>query len=290
MGEFSQAWLALRESADARARAADLPLLLRPHLARENPLMVLDLGCGTGSNLRLLAPSLGGAQQWQCLDADPELLAQVEIETRTWAGAAGCGWDEANRVLSRPGTDLSCGVETRRLDLARSLDGLPVADVGLVTASALLDLVSDEWLEGLVARYAAARTPMLMVLTYDGRAEFEPILSLDSYVIDSINVHQRRDKGFGPALGPAANARLAALATAYGYRVEVRTSDWTIGCSDRALQAALINGWCDAACEQTPLAAPEIRDWREARLGAVARGCSRIRVGHRDLLAIPGRS
>ncbi len=287
MGEFNQAWLALRESADAQARAGDLPLLLRPHLAREDPLMVLDLGCGTGSNLRLLAPSLGGAQRWQCLDADPELLARVEIETRTWAGAAGYAWDERNRVLSRPGTDLSCGIETRRLDLAQSLEDLPVAGVGLVTASALLDLVSEEWLVGLVARYAAARTPMLMVLTYDGRAVFEPPLSLDSHVIDLINVHQRRDKGFGPALGPTANARLAALASAYGYRVEVRTSDWTIGRSNRVLQTALIDGWCDAACEQTPAAAPEIRHWREARLAAVARGCSRIRVGHRDLLAIP---
>jgi SAM-dependent methyltransferase len=291
LGDFDADWLRLRAPADTRARAPDLPLLLRPHLPKERALRVLDLGCGTGSNLRVLAPSIGGSQHWLCLDADIDLLDRVAIETRTWAEATGCDWTLRDQTITRSEPHLSCIFETCRFDLAQSPADLPIEGVGLLTASALLDLVSEAWLDGLVALCARGRVPMLMVLTYDGRVSFEPELSLDRNVIDHVNRHQGGDKGFGPALGPSANARLAALAAAHGYWVEMRASDWKIGRSERAMQAALIRGWCRAACEQAPDSETAgIRHWQGVRLAAVERGCSRIRVGHRDLLAIPRRA
>jgi SAM-dependent methyltransferase len=287
MGEFSADWLRLRAPADARARAAALPLLLRQHRSSQEPLRVIDLGCGTGSNLRILAPILGGVQAWRCLDADQGLLDQIGPETEVWSAEAGCRWDASDRFITRSQPYFACSIETCRFDLAQSLGDLPMDGIGLMTASALLDLVSDDWLTALVARCAQACTPMLFVLTYEGRVHFEPEVRLDREVIEFVNAHQRRDKGFGPALGPAANARLATLAASHGYRVEVRTSDWRIARSERALQAALIRGWCEAACEQAPSRAGALRHWQAMRLAAVDQGISRIRVGHGDLLAIP---
>jgi SAM-dependent methyltransferase len=287
MGEFSADWLRLRTPADIRARAADLPRVLRAHLPKHASLKVLDLGCGTGSNLRALAPSLGGSQEWLCLDADQNLLDLVEAEIGTWAVQAGYVWDSRDRSLTGVDGDLKCAIETCRFNLAQSLVDLPLEDIGLLTASALLDLVSDDWLSELTARCAQTGVPMLFALTYDGRVSFDPELSFDPEVIEFVNTHQRRDKGFGPALGPAANGRLATLAASHGYWVEMRPSDWRIGTSERALQTALIEGWCEAACEQTPEAIEAIRHWRKARLEIVSRGVSEIQVGHRDLLALP---
>ena len=168
---------------------------------------------------------------------------------------------------------------------------LPIEGIGLVTASALLDLVSETWLAGLVAQCAKVRAPILMALTYDGRVAFEPALSGDREVIEAVNRHQGRDKGFGPALGPGANARLAILAAAQGYWVEVRTSDWRIRRSERELQSALIRGWSRAAREEAAASdQAAIAHWEAVRLATVERGCSRISVGHRDLLAIPART
>jgi SAM-dependent methyltransferase len=288
VGDFEADWLALRVPADTRARAADLPLLLRNHLPSRASLGILDLGCGTGANLRALAPRLGGAQHWLCLDADTSLLDRLASETGLWAEASGFDWDLRRRRIRRSEPDLSCVLETRRFDLSQSLADLPLDGVGLVTASALLDLVSEDWLGDLVGRCFGIRAPILIALTYDGRVVFEPALSLDGRVIDHVNRHQRRDKGFGPALGPAASARLAALATAQGYWVEVRTSDWRVSRREPALQAALIRGWSRAAREQAPASeTAAILHWEGVRLAALERGCSRIRVGHRDLLAIP---
>lgn len=287
MGEFNADWLRLRAGADIRARARDLPFLLRPRLAHHSPLRVLDLGCGTGANLRALAPDLGDTQEWLCLDADPRLLDRVEPEIGTWSGEAGYAWDADDRTLAGSDPEFRCVVQTRRFDLAPSLGELPLDGVGLLTASALLDLVSDDWLCALVARCAVTGVPMLFALTYDGRIEFEPELSVDRDVLVAVNAHQLRDKGFGPALGPAANRRLATLAAARGYWVEIRLSDWCIGRSERALQAALIQGWCEAACEQAPERADAFRHWQQVRMAVVDKGFSRIQVGHRDLLAIP---
>ena len=92
----STEWLALREPADAAARARDLV----EHLGRTPPAtgrwVIHDLGCGTGAMGRWLAPLLPGPQHWVMHDRDADLLevaaadppgpaadgAAVTVETR----------------------------------------------------------------------------------------------------------------------------------------------------------------------------------------------------------------
>jgi len=71
----SRRWLALREPADAAARAPDLVENLRPHQPDTGPRVIHDLGCGTGAMGRWLAPLLPGPQHWVVHDRDAELLA-----------------------------------------------------------------------------------------------------------------------------------------------------------------------------------------------------------------------
>ncbi len=56
MSGFSADWLALRAGADARARDTGLAERLKSHFAGRSALRVLDLGTGTGANLRATAP------------------------------------------------------------------------------------------------------------------------------------------------------------------------------------------------------------------------------------------
>lgn len=287
MGDFAAAWLSLREPVDVRARARALVDRLRQALPRADGIHILDLGCGTGSNLRVLAPQLGGTQHWLCVDADPALLAVLPDATARWARGVGLGWEPDARRISRVAPPLSVTLEPRALDLAQALDQLPCERLGLISASALIDLVSADWLAALVALAAEHHLPMLVALSYDGRVKLEPRLDLDAEVIGWVNAHHGRDKGFGPALGPAATETLAALARSHGYQVETCPSDWLIGPSEPELQRALIHGWCDAASEQAPDRSAMIVSWRERRLDAVTRGASRLRVGHLDLLALP---
>ncbi|MEX2047657.1 MAG: class I SAM-dependent methyltransferase [Chloroflexota bacterium] len=272
---FDPDWLALREPADHRSRADDLLPPLRAWWAARGASTVLDLGSGSGSNLRYLAPVLGRPQRWTLVDHDAGLLAHV----------------------SEPGGDVR--VHTVRGDLAR--EGLAaVPGAHLVTASALLDLVPRAWLAELVDACAAARCGALFALTYDGRIEWSvggtgadttPAARaedpLDALVRDAVNAHQLRDKGLGPALGPAAAHAAGELLRRRGYRTWLSSSPWVLGPSESALADALVTGWAGAAAEQRPADATHVRAWAEHRRETVARGEFALLVGHLDLLALP---
>ncbi|WP_382326590.1 class I SAM-dependent methyltransferase [Hydrogenophaga sp. UC242_50] len=272
---FSADWLQQREPFDTAARdeaARHLQLAARFHAMAPpagTPWRVIDLGCGTGANQRWLAPRLGGPQQWLVVDHDAALL-------RGWQpGASGPGFEAS--------------IVCRQLDLARHLDTLPWHAAHLVTASALLDLVSADWLQRLVSHAVAARAAMLFTLSVDGRHDWEPGDPLDSTVGRLFARHQRRDKGFGPALGAAALPALRRALQGSGYRVFSAASDWRIHSLESAqagaLHHALVDGIAHAACEQEPASLAALEAWRQRRHANATAGS--LRVGHVDLLALP---
>ena len=67
----------MREPADHAARNAPLAQAAADLLAGRAPARILDLACGTGSNLRGFCPLLAGPQQWTLVDFDAGLLSAV---------------------------------------------------------------------------------------------------------------------------------------------------------------------------------------------------------------------
>ena len=289
MSEFSDAWLALRKSADGAAR--DDGLVRRLRLSAGDHCEVLDLGCGTGANLRYLAPLLGalggGEQHWTCADHDERLLSLLSERTAVWAGRAGYGFRAEGHGFLVQHPRWSCRVRALRTDLAAALDRLPLPPGGLVTASALLDLVSADWLDALLDRCRRARCRLLFALTYDGRWQCQPAHAEDATVMALVNRHQRSDKGFGPALGPEAAAYAELRCLALGYQTQIVASPWRTGPAQVPLQIALIDGWHRAALELAPELRHRIDAWRDARRRYAVQGESRLIVGHRDLVANP---
>lgn len=267
MSGFSADWLALRAPFDGAARSRALEAeLARWAEGRGEPLRIVDLGAGTGANLRHLAPRLTCPQRWTLVELDPALIAAGEP------------------LLPRSG---SVEAAYRRADLVGELEAVLEGPVDLLTCSALLDLVSAGWLERLARLVVERDLALLAVLTYDGRVVLEPPHSLDGPVIDLVNRHQRTDKGFGPALGPEAAFALARLLEAAGDRPRVELSDWTAGPADRAFQTALVEGWAEAAAAIAPERAGAIASWCEERRRLIVAGRNGCRVGHRDLLRLP---
>ena len=91
MSGFSAEWLALREPADHRARSPALVAELRSVFAGRDTAAIIDLGCGTGSNLRALAASLPRRQSWRLVDRDPALLGAARERLAAWADASEAG-------------------------------------------------------------------------------------------------------------------------------------------------------------------------------------------------------
>ncbi|MEP7313171.1 MAG: class I SAM-dependent methyltransferase [Pseudomonadota bacterium] len=266
MSGFSADWLQLREPADRRARWSGAAARLVAELPVPRAARIVDLGSGTGANLRYLAPQLGREHHWLLVDNDAALQA---------ATVAACR-----------GTSVRGDVELRLLDLAQGLNRLDFAAADLVTGAALLDLVSSGWFDALAARCHAARAHLLFALNYNGQIALAPEDPDDAWVGERVNEHQLGDKGFGPALGPTATQYAQRRLQALGYVVHIETSNWRLGEDDLLLQERLIAGWADAAAELSHGDRPRLHAWLQRRLAHVASGASRIVVGHHDLLAL----
>jgi SAM-dependent methyltransferase len=261
MSGFDPGWLLLRETYDALAREnAGLTPDFAAALPPGSPL-IMDLGCGTGSNLRYLLLRLGRmGQRWLCIDADAALL------------------DRVPRMFP-PFVEQVAAVQHDLNDL----DPVDVSAVDAVACTALLDLCSLPWMERLADKLAAARKPFLATLTVDGRVSFEPEDPDDGFVLDLFRRHMTTDKGFGPAMGPGAAQAMAGLLEARGFRVRTARSDWDFREEDGMIQHVLIHGYASAAMELAPEADGRIAAWadrRHARIGGQV-------VGHLDLLALP---
>ena len=90
MSEFSAQWLELREPVDHRSRNQDLQAQVIDYLTKMETvypgiIRLTDLGSGTGSNLRALAPQLGLMQFWTLIDYDVALLHTARATLLAWA-------------------------------------------------------------------------------------------------------------------------------------------------------------------------------------------------------------
>lgn len=249
-------WLALREPADAAARSTELTDELTD-LLPTGGLVVHDLGCGTGAMGRWLAPRLPGPQRWVLHDRDADLLDRADLPAEE--------------------------VETRHGDITR-LDPADLAGADLVTASALLDMMTAGELRRFVRVCTGPRCPVLITLSVVGRVEMRPEEPIDAVVTEAFNAHQRRETVRGRLLGPdAVNAALGAFSR-LGRTVVVRPSHWRLGPDQAELAAEWFVGWLGAAVEQQPTMARLLVPYARRRLAAAAQGALSVTVHHADLL------
>jgi hypothetical protein len=311
MDNSLSSWLQLREPADAVARSSSLTRLIADALAghvesgflgrrsrgsgeggsrtRIEPVRVLDLATGAGANLRYLAPHLPHLQHWLVVDRDPTLLKLLPGLTASWAAAREYDAQTHATGCDIRGERLECHVETRQLDLGSLPDTDIFAGRHLVTASALLDLASERWLEELAERCRTAGAAVLLTLTYTGRSTCSPPEPEDDVVRDLLNRHQHRDKGLGGvAAGPDAASDAVRCLTTAGYHVRTEPSDWSLGPAEHELQRCLIEGWTDVAT-QMGFDPATVARWQDRRLAHLEAGRSRIVVGHLDIAAVPLR-
>src|SRR5437588_13077005 len=77
MAESLSHWLALREPVDHASRSVALTRAVASAMPADRPLRIVDLGSGTGSNVRYLSPLLPSPQRWLVVDREPALMAQA---------------------------------------------------------------------------------------------------------------------------------------------------------------------------------------------------------------------
>jgi hypothetical protein len=295
MSGFSAAWLALREPVDHRSRHTMLQNQVVDFLQQRAPVVpgllhITDLGSGTGSNLRALAPHFGAMQCWTLVDYDADLLGAARATLLSWADGvldstspssirevgSSSGFVEP-LVISKNSKTIA--IQFRCADLLADYRSILNEPADLITAAAFFDLVAEPWLTDFCATLTK---PLYTVLTYDGKEIWGPPNALDADVLRAFHAHQSTDKGFGAALGPRAAGRLQSLLQERGFTTACAPSPWRMDRHDRALIEQLAVGTASAAREMGMLASSAIDQWEQAR-----RQAGYCEIGHIDLFAHP---
>ena len=269
MSGFSIEWLNLREVSDHRARDKNL---LKNAVDWLNNLqtkdrVIVDLGSGTGSTIRCLQrfttqlPSI----QWRLVDNDPEVLAEA---------------------IDRHSNDHS--VESFLVDLSET-QKLPLDSVSMITASALFDLVSENFIQELCQLVKGKNdyrpVGLYSALNYDGCIKWTPSHPLDAAILVNFNTDQRRDKGFGPALGPDASDFLQSQFNVTKFQCLKANSPWLLDSGDYLITESLINGISEVALQTEGLTNSDVLSWKAFRIKNIRTGSCFL--GHTDILVLP---
>jgi SAM-dependent methyltransferase len=276
VSDFSPEWLDLREAADARARNVSVANAVAARFALRNDLSVLDLGAGTGANLRATSALLPERQIWTLVDHDPSLLEVAKAKLIRWADRH----DEAGETLHLEKGRLRITVAFKTADLARDTQMLLDEKPQLVTASAFFDLTSEDYIRTLAKAVVAAGAAFYATLTYNGLQKWTPHRPADNQMTAAFQRHQMRDKGFGPAAGPLAASHLVDQFRINGHVVVEGDSPWRLERNDRMLIDELIRGHAVAVTESGGVDAKAVVGWLNVTRTAAF-------VGHTDVFAAP---
>ncbi|HEY5979754.1 MAG TPA: hypothetical protein VIT41_08975 [Microlunatus sp.] len=179
-----------------------------------------------------------------------------------------------------PGTRLLTG------DIARVPELLGDLPRGrrVLTCAALLDVLPSSGIRTLAAVASAAAAPVLFSLTVTGAWDLDPSDPLDGPLRRAFDDHQRRSGLAGP---DALEIAVEALRTG-GSTILTTDTDWHLDAGSGAdLVDRFLRERVAAAVEVRPDLADPAADWLDRRRRHLAASILRIRVGHRDLLALP---
>ncbi|MBV9756708.1 MAG: class I SAM-dependent methyltransferase [Alphaproteobacteria bacterium] len=271
-----------REPLDAAARSPALAARLSASLPARPRL--LDLGAGTGSLFRWLAPRIGRAQAWLLADDDDALVAEAFERTHVWARRRGWTVTSPGRAMLVHTPFGAWRLEGFGIDLAAAPAGLPLDRIDAVLCSGLLEHVSRAWLDGMLRRL---RVPLLACVLPNGRYEWLPRHPADRLIAAAMRRPLPPDAEFGMSLGANATALVQRALGAAGFDVHTAPSDWRIGRGELAVMRALVQLAAERAHDVFPARRRMIADWTAVRLHQTLAARLAVRVGHRDILAVP---
>lgn len=268
--EVSSEWLAVREPADANARSRELALGAAAILSA-GPVVVHDLGSGTGSMMRWLAPLLPGPQTWVLHDWNAD-LTELAIE--------------GPLPLDRDRSVISAQSRTGNLADLRPED---LTGASVVTASALLDVLTSRETHAIVDACVRASCPALFALSVTGDVRLTPGHELDAEVGRAFNAHQLRTANRRRQLGRYGAPIARGLFIEAGWQVREETTIWHLDHHRPRLLLEWLDGWIDAAVEQEPELRAAAAGYHRIRRAQIERGGLAVEVRHVDLLAWPRR-
>lgn len=283
---FDPNWLQERYRFDEEARNKQLEWTCVNQFAFRDHLQIVDLGSGTGANLRYYLEQFPQNQSWYCVEEDIALKVPFWEHARQMAIDLDYAIEQEGELmkLTKPGHEVLIHFVHGNLLKVDELVDLLRTD--LVLANAVFDLFSKEQFATLVQVLSHHSLSMLFTLNYVGM-DFSPSTEADDHYIGQYNAHMQREQAFGRGMGPASSREMEAVLKEALAQVEVGESLWQIGNQEQVMMGFLLgffegalSDWWDDEAEKIAL-----EKWLLEKKQQVAEEALAAEVYHLDILA-----
>lgn len=284
--QFATDWLEERNRFDEAARNPTVEAAFLRYAEQQQPLNLIDIGAGNGAVFTYLAPKLPPEQNWTLVELNPKLLKNARQRLLLWANGNHytIEKDEADYLLfTRQERRLS--IQLRQVSFLKLEEHFPLEAYHAVTASAVIDLLSQEMLEALLRLLHRHQLAFYATLNYQSM-EYLPAGPQDTAMIEAYEQHMRRQQDFGRALGPTCTTALHQLAKSiYGHSPVDGPSPWAIRPTDIAMHRHLLSFMETSIAIANPKL--DTAGWVARKQELLESNQLHLTVNHTDLLISP---
>jgi SAM-dependent methyltransferase len=281
--DFSVKWLNTRYPFDVAARNSEVEKAALMALPPDRDLRLLDLGAGTGNSCRYFIPKLPQNQEWLLVELNPDLIEAAKQQLVEFAKAEGY-----KRLPSDDGLKFK-GKKTIHIRFLQHSflhlnDVLDLSGFDLVTAGAVIDLLSTDMLEQLVQQFIGHVAPFLATINFVGLL-FDQATDRDRQYAALYMQHMQRERPFGRALGAHCIPFLESWLLIRDIPFLSGASDWMIRPEDTAMHAFQLDFMEEAITEMLacPEAGEKLQEWLAQKRAASKAGQLSFRVQHFDI-------
>lgn len=283
---FDPKWLQERYRFDAAARNKELEWEAIHQFAFLEHLQIVDLGSGTGANVRYYLEQFPQNQTWYCVEEDGMLREVFWQNMLELAHADGYQPEQEGDSLkmTKSGHWVEIHfVQGNLMELDKLVDLLRT---DLILANAVFDLFSADQFAELIHVISHHSLSMLFSLNYEGMAFF-PQEEKDDFFIRQYNAHMQRPQDFGHGMGPdASQVMKEALNKKLGH-VKRGQSIWEIAQEDTEMLRFLLGFFEDALVDwwENEAEKTAFNNWLEDKKAMLESGKLSAHVYHQDILA-----
>jgi len=283
---FDIDWLAKRYPFDVEARNKTVEQKAIDYLKKDQPLVIVDLGAGTGSNCLYFLDKLKQDQSWIFIEKDPQLAPALIHRLEEYATFHKYKWSYINGVyeMLTPFKKVTFKVIS---DTFFKIDQLvDLSKVDLVVANAVFDLLSKVQISQFLDQLTSNKIACLFTLHYTGM-RFKPEDPFDQAYIDLYDEHMVRPQSFGQAMGKLAAAHVAQTLEDANYTLEKGESTWNIKEDDIKMHYYLLNFMDNALSElqYTDELQAYFPKWFQRKKDLIITRKQSLEVKHIDLFA-----
>lgn len=283
---FDIDWLAERYPFDVEARNKTVEQAAVDYLKTDGPVVIVDVGAGTGSNCLYFLDKLQQDQSWIFIEKDPALAPALINRLTEYASFHKYNWSLKDGVyeMLTPFKKVTFKIISDTLFKIGQIVDLSTVD--LVVANAVFDLLSKVQISQFLDQLTQNKVACLFTLHYTGM-RFIPEDPFDQSYIDLYDGHMMRPQSFGQALGKMAAAHIVQRFEEANYTLQKGDSSWNVMQDDIKMHYYLLNFMESALSE---LSYPtELQDyfpkWLKYKKELIITRQQRLEVMHLDLFA-----